>query len=145
MRKDKIEIVKPQMDRYKEEGFPSEYGLLQSNILIRKHNEDDCIRLMEAWFNELKDNSHRDQLSFNYVLWKNSDIKIKYLDKHIYKSKWFSWNGIHKRFHKDIKRAFTVSTREKKSELKERINKNREAFRELIRKKKMATNTVGIY
>ena len=141
MHKDKIDIVKPQMDRYKEEGFPSEYGLLQSNILIRKHNEDDCIRLMEAWFNELKDNSHRDQLSFNYVLWKNSDIKIKYLDKNIYKSKWFRWNGIHKK----IKRALTVSTREKKSDLKERINKNREAFRELIRKKKMVTNTVGIY
>ena len=41
----------------------------------------------------MKDNSHRDQLSFNYVLWKNSDIKIKYLDKHIYKSKWFSWGS----------------------------------------------------
>ena len=95
--RDKKEIVNPQVDRYKKEGFPSDYGLLQSNILIRRHNEEDCIRLMEDWFNELKDNSHRDQLSFNYVLWKNSDIKIKYLDKNIYKSKWFRWNGIHKK------------------------------------------------
>ena len=35
---------------------------------------------MEQWFEEIKYYSHRDQLSFNYVLWK-SGIKIKYLSK----------------------------------------------------------------
>lgn len=95
MRKDTKEIVNPQMERYEKEGFPKKYGLLQSNILLRKHNNPDCIKLMEDWFNELKDNSHRDQLSFNYVSWKNEDIKIKYLDKYIYKSSYFFWNGRH--------------------------------------------------
>jgi hypothetical protein len=95
MRKDKKENVDPQIDRYKQEGFPKDYGLLQSNILIRKHNNEDCIRLMEDWFNEIKNGSHRDQLSFNYASWKNKDIKISYLDKDIYKSKWFFWNGKH--------------------------------------------------
>ena len=91
MRKDAKEIVNPQMERYEKEGFPKKYGLLQSNILLRKHNEPDCIKLMETWFNELKDNSHRDQLSFNYALWKNQDVKVKYLDKYIYKSTYFHW------------------------------------------------------
>ena len=97
MRKDKKEIVEPQMERYKNEGFPKDYGLLQSNILLRRHNEPDCIRLMEAWFNELKNNSHRDQLSFNYALWKNEDVKVSYMDKKICYSEYFNWNGRHKR------------------------------------------------
>lgn len=95
MKKDKKENVDPQIERYKQEEFPKNYGLLQSNILIRKHNNEDCIKLMEDWFNEVKNGSHRDQLSFNYVSWKNKDIKISYLDKDICKSKWFFWNGKH--------------------------------------------------
>ena len=97
IRKDKEENVKPQIERYKKEGFPEKFGLLQSNIMIRKHNNEDCIKLMEAWFQELKDGSHRDQLSFNYALWKNQNIKVVYMDKLIYKSEFFKWNGIHKK------------------------------------------------
>ena len=145
MKKDKEENVNPQIDRYEEEGFPSKYGLLQSNIVIRKHNNEDCKKLMEAWSDEVINGSHRDQLSFNYVLWKNNDVKVIYLDKKIYKSEWFYWNGGHRKFHKKIKNETISYNNKTKSDLKDRINKNREAFRELIRKKKMATNTVGIY
>ena len=95
MKKDKADIVKPQMERYRKEGFPEKYGLLQSNIMLRKHNDKGCIKLMETWFDELKKGSHRDQLSFNYALWKNNDVKVEYLDKYIYKSKYFFWNGSH--------------------------------------------------
>lgn len=95
MGKDKKEVMKPQMDRYKKEGFPQNYGLLQSNILLRKHNNEDCIKLMEEWFNEVKKGSHRDQLSFNYVSWKNKEINIVYMDSHIYKSEFFYWSGTH--------------------------------------------------
>lgn len=98
MHKDKSDIAKPQMERYRKEGFPEKYGLLQSNILLRKHNEADCIKLMEDWFKEVKEGSHRDQLSFNYVSWKNRDVKVIYLDKYIYKSKYFFWTGGHKGF-----------------------------------------------
>ena len=97
MKKDTAENVNPQIERYKKEGFPKGYGLLQSNILIRKHNNGDCIRLMEAWSNEVMNGSHRDQLSFNYCSWKNPDIKVKYLDKGICNSSWFKWYMNHKR------------------------------------------------
>lgn len=95
IKKDVKENVIPQIERYKKEGFPQNYGMLQSGILFRKHNNKDCIRLMEDWFNELKNNSHRDQLSFNYVCWKNKDVKVKYIDKSIFDSKWFKWNKYH--------------------------------------------------
>lgn len=134
MRKDTSDIVKSQIERYKQEGFPSEYGLLQSNILIRKHNEKDCIRLMEAWFDELKCNSHRDQLSFNYVLWKNSDIKVKYLDKNIYKSKWFSWNGLHKRKSRTINRFYPTQ----RNIIGVRNDK-------IMNMKKIQTHDIGLY
>ena len=89
IRKDKSEIVNPQIEGYRKEGFPKNYGLSQNNILLRKHNEKDCIKLMEDWFAELKDKSHRDQLSFNYVCWKNKDINITYIDKLIDNSIYF--------------------------------------------------------
>ncbi len=105
MKKDKKENVTPQIERYKKEGFPKNYGLLQSNIMLRKHNNEDCIRFMEQWFEELKNGSHRDQLSFNYVAWKNEDIKIFYLDKLIYRSQWFNWGAGHKK----SKRTYSYS------------------------------------
>ena len=95
MKKDTAENIKPQIEKYRKEGFPEKYGLLQSNILIRKHLKEDCIRLMEDWFNVLKDGSHRDQLSFNYVCWKNQDVKVFYLPETICYSDWFRWKAIH--------------------------------------------------
>lgn len=95
MRKDKKEIVNPQIEGYEKEGFPKKCGLLQSNVLLRRHNEEDCIKLMEDWFAELKEKSHRDQLSFNYVSWKNSDINVFYIEKNIDKSKFFQKSSGH--------------------------------------------------
>ena len=58
---------------------------------------------MEDWFKELKNGSHRDQLSFNYVSWKNKDVNVTYLDKYIYKSNYFNWVGGHSRLgHADV-------------------------------------------
>lgn len=137
MKKDSKDIVVPQMEKYRLEEFPEHYGLLQSNILLRLHNDKDCIKLMEAWFNELKDNSHRDQLSFNYVLWKNNDVNVCYMDKEICKSKWFYWNAIHKSVVDKPKPKFkTIETMEElKRVFKETVNK----------RKKINTYSTNIY
>ena len=95
LKKDTKENIEPQVKRYKLEGFPLKKGMVQSNIIVRRHNSQNCIRLMEQWWNELYNGSHRDQLSFNYVLWKNPDIKITLLPKSIYNSEFFFW-GRHK-------------------------------------------------
>ena len=107
MRKDTAENINPQIESFKKEGFPEKYGLLQSNILIRKHLNEDCIKLMEKWFSVLKDGSHRDQLSFNYACWRNQDVKVFYLPDTICYSDWFRWKAIH--------------TKGKKIDIKERI------------------------
>lgn len=151
MQKDKIDNTKPQIDRYREEGFPEHYGLLQSNILLRKHNEQDCIKLMEEWFNEVKNGSHRDQLSFNYVTWKNKDINIIYLNKNIYKSNYFHWDGSHRKYtntsvanHKTfarLKKNKASSVQEKRKSIEEL----KEEFYKIIKDVKIPTHEVGIY
>ena len=95
LQKDTAENINKQLDRYREEKFPKNFGLVQSNIVIRKHNDSGCIKLMEDWWAEIEKGSHRDQLSFNYALWKNPDVTFEFLDKALYKSKWFNWRVKH--------------------------------------------------
>lgn len=85
----------PQMQRYRLEGFPKNYGLVQSSIMFRKHNDESCIRLMNTWWAEIEKGSHRDQLSFNYALWKNPDVTFKYLPKDTCESQIFRWYIYH--------------------------------------------------
>lgn len=65
-----FDILK-QIRTYRKEGFPSHYGLFETNIVIRKHNDKECIKIMDDWWNEMNAYTKRDQLSFTYVLWKN--------------------------------------------------------------------------
>lgn len=66
-----------QMKQYKYLGYPKENGLYETKILVRKHNDKDCINLMEKWWSELLTKSERDQLSLPYVLWESGiDISI---------------------------------------------------------------------
>ena len=94
LNKDVSEIVQPQILKYKEEKFPEKYGLVQTGIMFRKHNDPKCIKLMETWWNEIEQHSHRDQLSFNYAVWKTG-IGFNYIDKNIFKSDWFKLNNKH--------------------------------------------------
>jgi hypothetical protein len=65
--------------------------------MIRKHNDQYSKDLMEKWWSELKDYSHRDQLSFNYALWKCTPKKFKYLIKTTCNSKTFNWLRKHRK------------------------------------------------
>lgn len=63
-----------QMERYYNEGFPRYFGTFFCKVLTREHNAKKCIHLMEDWWNEVKRDTGRDQLSLPYVLWKNGYI-----------------------------------------------------------------------
>ena len=49
---------------------------------------------MNKWFEEISYNSHRDQLSFNYVYWKTGNKNVKYISKK-YISKYFEQSLFH--------------------------------------------------
>ena len=69
-----IQYMKDNFDKmlykYKEEGFPHDMGLISAGVLVRRHNEEDVIRTMECWWNEIKEYSSNDQVSYSYVAWK---------------------------------------------------------------------------
>lgn len=44
--------------------------MVETCVLLRKHNDERCVLVDNAWATELLEQSHRDQLSFNYVCWK---------------------------------------------------------------------------
>ena len=71
----------PIIKRYKNENFPDKNGLAETCLIIRRHNDLKCINFMEKWFHEIKHNSHRDQLSFNYIFWKFGNKIVKYIPK----------------------------------------------------------------
>ena len=105
IKKDTAENMNPQIERYRKEGFPKAFGLPQSNIIIRRHNDEDCIKIMDTWCEELKNGSHRDQLSFSYAVWKNDSNSVCYLDKNLYESKYFHWRKAHGKSRKQDKRV----------------------------------------
>ena len=97
LKKDTSGNINPQLERYKKEGFPKSFGLVESNIVYRKHNDPYCIKLMDMWAIELLNGSHRDQLSFNYALWKVGNNGFKYLASNLIRGGCFKWYVAHNR------------------------------------------------
>ena len=95
---------------------------------------------MDEWWEEIKNGSHRDQLSFNYVCWKNNDVKVVYLNEKTCDSRWFRWKKMHNRFKKTptIKRNID---RPRKS-----VEQLKADFDEIMRRrKKCKTGDISIY
>lgn len=77
--KDNGKVIESQMNRYFTEGYPKNNGLVVQMSVLRRHNELDVIDSMESQWEELKYNSKREQLSFNYIAWKKK-LKFKYIN-----------------------------------------------------------------
>lgn len=73
-KKDFDDIIDFQISEYKKEGLPENFGMIQSGILIRKHKQENVISFQEQWWYEVYAKSKRDQLSFNYIQWKNEKL-----------------------------------------------------------------------
>lgn len=67
---DKTDVLN-QVNKYFKDGFPKHFGMFQTNVVIRRHNQQKCITVMEQWWNEINKHTKRDQLSLTYSLWKN--------------------------------------------------------------------------
>jgi hypothetical protein len=88
LKKDNEDIIKRQIWKYKSIGYPQNNGLIESGILVRRHNDPDVIKLMEDWWNEISKSSIRDQISFNFVAWKNK-TKYNIIDENIRETRYF--------------------------------------------------------
>ena len=89
--KDSPQIVNPQIEEYRKEGYPEHFGLAETCIIARKHNEVDCQILDNKWASELTGKSHRDQLSFDYSRWK-TETEVGYFTlRRLNKDDKFRW------------------------------------------------------
>ncbi len=91
--KDRTEIIQTQIDRYIKEGMPNNNGLIRGGVIFREHNNPTVIKIMENWWYEVLHGSKRDQISFNYVIWK---LKAEYneINKKFY-TMYFKQHGCH--------------------------------------------------
>lgn len=92
--KDNPKLIVDQMNRYLSEGYPKQNGLSTTPIMVRNHMDDNVINHNEDWWSEIKHNSKRDQLSFNYIAWKNQ-FNFVYLEGDSRNNEYFVSMGKH--------------------------------------------------
>lgn len=91
IKKDSPERIENQIAKYQSQEYPPHNGLIAGGILYRDHRNPLVIKVMEDWWDEIKSNSYRDQLSFNYVCWKNS-LKYDQCDLSCWGNEYFERN-----------------------------------------------------
>ncbi|WPJ97738.1 DUF616 domain-containing protein [Coraliomargarita algicola] len=64
--------ISHQINRYNEAGFPANFGLANTNLLIRKPTNPTAIHFSNCWLKQLSAGSRRDQLSFDFVRWQQN-------------------------------------------------------------------------
>jgi len=65
-----VDIIR---NRYAELGYDYSNGLISSGVILFKNNEK-TIKFFKEWWNEIEHYSSSDQLSANFVLWKNPEL-----------------------------------------------------------------------
>lgn len=98
LKKDTKESIETELNAFKISGMPENYGLLETNVIIKMHNDHDCITLMELWAALLNKYSHRDQISLPYALWLLNYNKLCKLPIGFNHTSYFNWiGGLHKK------------------------------------------------
>lgn len=93
-KRDDPKLIERQMRFYREEGYPQNNGLVATGIIIRKHGRSNVEEHCQKWWEQIKKWSFRDQLSFDYVLWKYKLVNISYFSYNIIRGK----GGFFKKF-----------------------------------------------
>lgn len=63
--------LKAQLAFYQKEGMPADWPLTENGVILRLHNEPECVELMTAWWEEVVHRSERDQISLPFVSWRH--------------------------------------------------------------------------
>lgn len=91
MKKDTPHIMRAQVQRYRKEGYPYNNGLGETTAVLRRNNAA-MAAFSEAWWEELQSGSIRDQLSFNYLIWKHG-LKYNTFAGNRCRCPYFSWRA----------------------------------------------------
>jgi GT2 family glycosyltransferase len=72
LEKDDPDEIEVQMQRYRDDGFGTNQGMAETNVLIFHPNDVLVQNIFNDWWKEIDNGSRRDQLSFTYSLFKNN-------------------------------------------------------------------------
>lgn len=71
--KGNVEKIEVQVQRYKDEGFPANFGLCECPVIVVDLKSENAKKIMDAWWHEfavVSELSGRDQISLPYIIWK---------------------------------------------------------------------------
>lgn len=72
IKKGNYKNMKIQKDRYKNEGFPIEFGLYECPVIVSDLKNKNAKNILNSWWDEfVNSESFRDQISLPYIIWKN--------------------------------------------------------------------------
>ena len=94
--KDDPSLIREEMKFLRKKGYPRNNGLIESTVLIRKHNNPKVKKTMKIWFDMVAKYSKRDQLSLNYAIYETG-IDVQCLNINVFDNKYFKFakhNGI---------------------------------------------------
>lgn len=94
---DDPQIMLKFINKLKSECYPEKNGLIKGGFLMRKHNDPNVIAVMEDWWYMVEHYSKRDQLSFNYVAWKNNFTYFTIPGDIRRGNPWVYWLGRHRK------------------------------------------------
>ena len=90
--KDGADTIRGQMSGYRSEGFPENFGMVATGLIIRDHGHKEIVNFTQKWWEQVRTCSKRDQLSFNYTLWKNPiDVNVMDFDNIV--TNYFDWQN----------------------------------------------------
>ena len=72
--KDSKEATDKVLELLEYDNFPENYGLNETCIIYREHNDKEIIEIMNSWWEMIEHYSKRDQLSLSYILWKKGIV-----------------------------------------------------------------------
>ena len=64
---DNHDLLNNILGRYKNEKLLDKLGIVNAGLIVRKHNKEYCITLMNKWWEEVEKYSHVDNIAFNYA------------------------------------------------------------------------------
>lgn len=64
-------VIKEHVEKLRKLNYPENNGLQENNVIYRRHHDELLKKVMEEWWWWITNGSRRDQLSFNYVIWRH--------------------------------------------------------------------------
>ena len=90
-RKENIENINSLKKFYKKEDYKYDNGLIESTVYIKRPTDKIVIETMNLWYKMVFNYSKRDQLSFNYCIYK-TNLKVKWIEEYVFNNDWFLWH-----------------------------------------------------